>query len=165
MFSPFFLPVVSPRCVSPFLGRSPRARLSATWIYSSTIWDVTYPRNNFVLRCAFLVSLGHPLFERKQDETLGRQTPQESFHLRKKSKKENTWKIKKENFKTLKKRQQNKWEKKERQKGENGKTWICPFAFSFHLCCFLELFFVFFAFYFAFLFFCLLLLFFFFFKC
>jgi len=98
--SPLCLPVVFPRCVSPFLGRSPQASLSATWIYSSTIWDVTYPRNNFVLRCAFLVSLGHPLFERKQDETLGRQTPQESFHLRKKSKKEKTWKIKKENFKT-----------------------------------------------------------------
>ena len=27
--SPFFLPVVSPQCVSPFLGRSPRASLSA----------------------------------------------------------------------------------------------------------------------------------------
>ena len=27
--SPFFLPVVSPQCVSPFLGRSPRASLPA----------------------------------------------------------------------------------------------------------------------------------------
>ena len=130
---------MSPRCVSPFLGRSPRASLSATWIYSSTIWDVTYPRNHFVLRCAFLVNLGHPLFERKQDETLGRQTPQESFHLRKIQKRKTHGKSKRKISKLKKNGNKTNEKKKERQKGENGKTWICPFAFSFHLFCFLEL--------------------------
>jgi heme/copper-type cytochrome/quinol oxidase subunit 3 len=49
--------------------------------------------------------------------------------LKKKQKKENTWKIKKQNFKTEKNRKQNKWEKKGTSKrGKNGKKWTCPFA-------------------------------------
>ena len=90
------LPVVFPCCVSPFLGRSHQASLSATWIYSSTIWDVTYPRNNFVLRCA-------PSFRNKAVRNAGTSDTPGIISLEKNSKKENTWKIKKDNFKTEKK--------------------------------------------------------------
>jgi hypothetical protein len=115
---------VSPRCVSPLCFP----------VFGSK--SSSQPFRYILALFGTLHTPGIKLcFDKKAGRNAGTSDTPGIISLEKNSKKENTWKIKKENFKTEKKTNEQKKGAPKRGEWKN----ICPFAFSFHLFCFLEL--------------------------